>query len=112
MYERVLRRSEPGAALLAPVSQRLRVAARDDTLWRCTALALLALALPTLGTAQTRTDCLLCTPSATSPCKLHDAASAQAIRPQLACASEIRVWKTIALGEYNGVNAVRRALDN
>src|SRR5262245_15852623 len=83
-----------------------------SSLWRCTALALLALALPTSGTAQTRTDCLLCTQSATSPCKLHDAASAQAIRPQLACASEIPVWKTIALGEYNGVNAVRRALDN
>jgi hypothetical protein len=84
------------------------------SLWRCTAnavLTLLALALPTLGTAQSRTDCLPFAPSATSHFELHDAASAQSPKPQPVSASEIPIWKTIALGEYKGVNAVRTALD-
>jgi hypothetical protein len=86
-----------------------------QSLWRCApnaVLTLLALALLTLGTAQSRTDCLPSAPNATSPFTLYDAAPAQSPKPQPASASEIPIWKTIALGEYKGVNAVRMALDN
>jgi hypothetical protein len=71
----------------------------------------LILALPTLGTAQSRTDCFSFAPSATSRFELYDDAPPQPAKPQPASASEIPIWKTITLGEYKGVNAVRTALD-
>jgi hypothetical protein len=83
------------------------------SLWRCTpnaVLILLALALPTLGAAQSRADCLPFASSATPSFTLYGAAAAHALQPK--SASEIPIWKTIALGEYKGVNAVRVALDN
>jgi hypothetical protein len=85
------------------------------SLWRCTpnaVLILLALPLPTLGAAQSRADCLPFASSATPSFSLDGAAAAQALKPQPTSASEIPIWKTIALGEYKGVNAVRVALDN
>src|SRR5262245_18299039 len=84
------------------------------SLWRCTPNAVLTsliLALPTLGIAQSRTDCLSFAPSATSRFELYDDAPAQPPKPQPASASEMPIWKTITLGEYKGVNAVRTALD-
>ena len=58
-----------------------------------------------------RTDCLSFAPSATSRLELYDDDPAQPPKPQPASASEIPIWKTITLGEYKGVNAVRAALD-